>query len=89
MTTSRRAVLRALDAATEADGDRTVSVECVAAAINADEAIVRRHLAGLAACHLAKVDDKGQARVTITGEELLALDVEGQVIIGTANECGG
>lgn len=74
-------MLEQLAAASDADRRETTTVESLAAALDADEDAVRAHLNGLATCELARLDADGTARVTVTGEELLALDTVENVIV--------
>jgi len=80
MSVTRRDVLERLAATTEPSG-RTTTVAALAATLDADEAIVAAHVDALVACELACRHDDGTARVTVTGDELLALDIEGAVVV--------
>lgn len=77
----RRAVLERLAAASNADRGETTTIEMLASALDADRQTIEAHLEGLVACHLARLDSEGRARVTITGEELLDLDTDDVVIV--------
>jgi hypothetical protein len=81
MRVTRRAVFERLAAVTDADGRETTTAEALASGLDADVGAVEAHLAGLAACELARVDADGRVRVTITGEELLELDTDETVIV--------
>lgn len=81
MSLTRRAVLAQLAAATDAERRETTTVETLASALDADTGAVERHLEGLAACELARVEPDGRVRATVTGEELLALDADELVIV--------
>jgi len=74
-------VLEQLAAASDAARRETTTVEGVAAALDGDERAVEAHLNGLAACELARIEPDGRVRVTITGEELLELDIDETVIV--------
>jgi len=81
MTVTRRDVLEALAALSDATAGRTTTVGRVAAALGTDEPTVRRHLDGLRACELALRRPDGRVRVTVTGEEFLALDIDELAIL--------
>lgn len=81
MAVTRLTVLEQLAAESDARQRERTTVEAVAAALEADEATVEAHLAGLAACALARTAPDGRVRVTITGEELLDLDPDEAVIV--------
>jgi hypothetical protein len=89
MSVSRREVLEALAAATSAVPERTTTVEALAADIDADEAAVTDHLDGLRACELACQGLDGQVRVTLTGEELLALETDDLVVVDAGSRTDG
>jgi DNA-binding IclR family transcriptional regulator len=79
MSDPRRAVLSALAAHSDADGE-TTTVATVAAAVGLPEAVARRQITGLVDCDLARETDEG-VRMTVTAEQLLALDLDGPVVI--------
>ncbi|MFD1564483.1 hypothetical protein ACFR99_13105 [Haloarchaeobius amylolyticus] len=80
MAVTRREVLEHL--ATASDGEtRETTIEALAAALEADERTIESHLHGLADCELARIRSDGSARVTITGEELLELELDELVIV--------
>jgi Mn-dependent DtxR family transcriptional regulator len=81
MSVTRRAVLERLAAASDADQRETTTTAAIAAALNTDEVTIESHLNGLAACELVRTYPDGRARITITGEELLALDTDEMVIV--------
>lgn len=81
MSVTRRAVLEQLATTSDADQRETTTTAAIAAALNTDEETVESHLNGLAACELVRTYPDGQARITITGEELLALDTDEMVIV--------
>jgi hypothetical protein len=83
MTVTRDEVLRRLAAASDAEHEETTTVEALAAACGTDESAVRSRLETLVDCDLARVAADGRTRVTITGEELLALDAGEPVIVDT------
>ena len=70
-----------LAALTDAEREETTTVAALATAMDADSAAVEAHLDGLAECELARHEPDGSARVTVTGEELLALGVQGAVVV--------
>jgi Mn-dependent DtxR family transcriptional regulator len=81
MSVTRRAVLEQLAAASDADQRETTTTTAIAAALNTDKETVESHLNGLAACELVRTYPDGRVRITITGEELLALDTDEMVIV--------
>ena len=81
MTVTRRAVLERLAAASDAEQRVTTTRAALAAALGVDERTVESHIEGLAACELAHTYSDGRVRITITGEELLALDPDDLVIV--------
>jgi hypothetical protein len=81
MSPTRSDVLRQLADASDAERDSTTTIPALSSACEADEAAVRFHLEALADCDLARVYPDGRTRVTITGEELLTLDVADPVIV--------
>ncbi|WP_435186524.1 hypothetical protein [Halobellus sp. EA9] len=84
MSVTRRAVLEQLAAASDATRRETTTVDALAGTLGVDEHAVEVHLRGLKACDLARIAPDGTARVTITGEELLALDTDAVVIVDAA-----
>lgn len=81
MSVTRRAVLERLAAASDAEQRVTTTRAALAAALGVDERTVESHVEGLAACELAHTYPDGRVRITITGEELLALDPDDLVIV--------
>lgn len=81
MSVTRRAVLEQLAAASDADQRETTTEAVLAATLDTDEGTIESQLDGLAACELAKTYPDGSVRITITGEELLALDTDELVIV--------
>jgi len=84
MSRSRRAVLKALAAESDAERRETTTIEALAASLEAPETAVRAELTGLTASELAKTTANGEVRVTITGEELLTLEADGVIVVDTA-----
>ncbi len=80
MTVRRRQVLERLAAMSDADAECTTTVGELAASLEAEEDRVAKHVERLAACDLALHRPTG-VRVTVTGEELLALDTDGTVVV--------
>lgn len=76
-------MLERLAATSDADRRERTTVAALAAALDADEAVVEAHLSALAAGELARLDADGNTRVTVTGEELLALDVDDVAVVDT------
>jgi hypothetical protein len=85
MSITRRDVLEALAAESDARADETTTVEALAAALVADERAVRAQLGGLEACELAAAHD-GEVGITVTGEELLALDPDDVIVVDPTGE---
>jgi hypothetical protein len=87
MPVTRRTVLERLAVATDATRGETTTIEALAVTLDVDERTVKSHLNGLEACELARVAADGETRVTVTGEELLALHTEDPIVVdpGSAN----
>lgn len=83
MAVQRRDVLVALADHSGADGE-TTTVGAVAASLGVDEAVAEDHVASLVDCDLATATDDG-VRVTITGQQLLALDLDGPVVVDASD----
>lgn len=81
MSITRRIVLEEIATASDADKRETTTTAAIAAALNTDEGTIESHLNGLAACELVRRYPDGRARITTTGEELLALDTDEMVIV--------
>ncbi|SHH49855.1 hypothetical protein SAMN05443636_2702 [Halobaculum gomorrense] len=81
MSVTRRAVLEQLATASDADQRETTTTAALAAMLEIDEGTIESHLNGLAACELVRTYPDGRVRITITGEELLALDTDELVIV--------
>jgi DNA-binding transcriptional ArsR family regulator len=81
MSVTRRAVLERLAATSDATRRETTASAALAATLDADERTIDAHLDGLAACELVRTHPDGRVRITITGEELLALDTDESVIV--------
>lgn len=89
MSVPRRTVLEQLAVESDAVTRETTSPEAIATALEIDKRTVKTHLNGLAACELARVDADGNARVTVTGEELLELDTDEVVIVDASDTDAG
>jgi DNA-binding transcriptional ArsR family regulator len=89
MDVTRRAVLEQLARASDAARRETTTVEALASELDADEGAIEAHLDGLVSCELARRAPDGGIRVTITGEELLELDVDDLVIVDPGAENSG
>lgn len=74
MSVTRRVVLEQLARASDAEQRETTTKAALAATLNTDKQTIESHLDGLAACELARTHPDGRVRITITGEELLALE---------------
>ena len=81
MAVTRRAVLEQLATASDAGQRETTTTAALAAMLETDEGTMESHLDGLAACELVRTYPDGRVRITITGEELLALDTDEMVIV--------
>jgi DNA-binding transcriptional ArsR family regulator len=81
MSVTRRDVLERLEGRSDASTGERTSIEALTETLAVDERTVREHLDGLESCELADVDSDGQARITVTGEELLALDLDEMIIV--------
>lgn len=81
MTVTRRAVLEELAAASGAEPPETTSVDALAAALEAEPSAIEARLDELVARELALRTPDGAPRVTLTGEQLLELDLTAGVII--------
>ena len=81
MSVTRRAVLEQLATASDADQRETTTKAALAAMLETDEGTIESHLNGLAACELVRTYPDGRVRITITGEELLALDTDELVVV--------
>ena len=86
MSVTRRAVLEQLATASDAEQRETTTTAAIAAALDTDEGMVESHLNGLAACELARTYPDGRVRITITGEELLALESDELVIVDSDSD---
>jgi len=81
MPVTRRDVLEQLDGQSDASTGERTSVEALADALAVDEQTVWDQLDGLESCELADIDSSGGVRITVTGEELLALDLDEMIIV--------
>jgi len=86
MTVTRRSVLQALAAFSDAEQRETTTTESLRTALGASAGEVESQVDALVACELATVDPDGGIRATITGEELLALDTDELVIVAPAGD---
>jgi hypothetical protein len=89
MSVTRRDVLEQLDGRSDADAEEWTSVEALADALVLDERTLWDHLDGLTACELAHVAPDGDLRITVTGEELLALDLDETIVVDPETADGG
>lgn len=81
VSVTRRAVFERLAATTDARSGRTTTIERVATSLDADVEAVEAHFERLEACELARTDASDRVRITITGEELHALDVYDVIVL--------
>ncbi len=86
---TRRSVLEHLAAESEAEPRESTTIETLAATLDADVHAVESHLRGLEACEMARVAPDGEVRVTVTGEELLALDAAEMAIVDSTTPTSG
>jgi DNA-binding transcriptional ArsR family regulator len=86
MSVTRREVFEALAATSDADPERTTTVESLAAVLDTDVATVARHVEGLRDCDLARRGPEGNVRVTVTGEELRELDVDDFLVVDAGDD---
>jgi Mn-dependent DtxR family transcriptional regulator len=81
MSVTRRVVLEQLETASDANRRETTTTAALAAILETDEGTIESHLHGLEACELVRTYPDGRVRITITGEELLALDTDELVVV--------
>lgn len=81
MSVTRRDVLEELEGQSDASTGERTSIEALTEALAVDERTVREQLDGLESCELADINSDGQVRITVTGEELLALDLDEMIIV--------
>jgi DNA-binding transcriptional ArsR family regulator len=81
MPVTRRAVLEALAATSDAATRQRTTVEALASALDSDKQTIEARLSGLRECELARISARGRARVTITGEELLELEADEMIVV--------
>jgi hypothetical protein len=81
MSVTRRVVLEQLATMSDAAERQTTTKQGLVAMLDTDEATLEPHLDGLAVCDLAKVYLDDRVRITITGEQLLALATDDVVIV--------
>ncbi len=72
-------MLSVLAAESDTEG-ATTTVDALVATVDATKSEVADHVDALVDCDLAVRTDDG-VRVSVTGEQLLAMDVDGQVIL--------
>jgi len=80
MSVTSQEVLERLATMSDAAGRYTTTVEALASGLETEESIVEARLDRLVACELARFCGE-RVRVTITGEELLALSISEPIII--------
>lgn len=81
MAVTRHDILSAVASESEADGQETTTPAAIANSLQVTERVVGMHLDGLAACDLVRTYADGRLRITVTGQELLALDTDEVVIV--------
>lgn len=86
MDVTRRIVLAQLATTSDAQGRETTTSAALAATLGTDEQTIAAHLDGLEGCELARTYPDGRVRITVTGEELLALDTDDLVIVEPESE---
>lgn len=88
MAVTRRDVLEQLAAVSDAESGETTTVAALVAMLDADADTVEAYLDGLRSCELARIDSEGNVRVTVTAEELLALDTDEMVVVDPSPPTG-
>jgi len=88
VTVTRRTALEVLAAHTDAEAGRTAAVPALAATVDTTEAELLAHLEALVDCRLAVRSPDGTFRISVTGEELLALEPEGPVVVDVPRNGG-
>jgi len=81
MSVTRRDVLETLAAETDAVSHQTAGVSALEAELAAADREVLAHLRTLVACELAVREGADEFRISVTGEEFLALDPDGESIV--------
>lgn len=81
MTVTRRTVLTELAAASGVEPSEATVIGALAGALHAEPAAIETHLNGLVAYEFARREPDGAVRVTVTGEQLLELDLPLEAII--------
>ena len=81
MTVTRREVLEYLAKASDATEKETTTAHRLASQLQTDTDTILEHVERLQACALARKRPDGRLRITITGEELLALDTDDVIIV--------
>jgi len=81
MPLDRRTVLEMLAAETDAATAETTPIESFAETLDTDLSTVRTHLHALEACALARIENDKYVRVTVTGEELMALETDDAIVV--------
>lgn len=86
MSVTRRVVLQELARLSDAEHRKPTTIAALVSALppDTDPETVEGHLDALEACELARVDDDGRVRATVTGEELLGIDTDEVVIVDPA-----
>lgn len=87
MSLSRRRVLERLFKTTDSDAGDTTTAATLAARLDSDVETVESHLRDLVSCELAHCERDGRVRITITGRELLELDLDELVIVDADGNC--
>lgn len=80
MSLTRNDVLEELSVRTDWETERYTTVEALNAALDGNDGTVRAHLDALNDCDFAKIDDD-RVRITRSGEEFLALDIDGPAVV--------
>jgi DNA-binding MarR family transcriptional regulator len=84
MAVTRKVVLEQLAMTTDAERRETTTNSALAEELGTDEQTIVTHIDGLAACDLVRRYPDGRIRITITGEELLDLDIAERVIVDSS-----
>lgn len=88
MSVTRRTVLERLARTSDAEREATTTTTALATSLDTDERLIESHVESLVACELVRTYPDGRVRITITGEELLALDIDDTVVVDLDSKYG-
>ena len=86
MPVTRRDVLEELAAVSDASVREMTTVQRLASRLQTDTDTIVAHVCGLQDCELAHKFSENQIRITVTGEELLALNTDDTIIVDPSPE---